>query len=295
MKKELLNVQGATITVLENDYISLTDIARRFDDEDPYALINNWMRAKDTVELLGAWELLHNPDFKPVEFDRFRSAAGSNRFRLSPSKWLEETNAIGFTVKKGRYGSGTFGHQDLALAFCSWVNPVFHLYVVKEFQRLKSLENPEWDMRRALTKVNYHLHTAAIRKHILPVMKGKAMPSGLVAFSEEADLLNIAVFGQTAEQWRTENPDLVAQGYNIRDCADIYQLLVMANMEAYNETLIHYQMDRESRLNELHSTAQRQMEALYALNRLPIETLQSPLQLPRQAALDEPDNLPNTI
>ena len=275
-----MSVDGATITVLEDDFISLTDIARRFDEEDPYTLINNWMRAKDTVELLGAWEILHNPKFKPVEFDRFKSAAGSNRFRLSPTKWTETTDAIGFLVKKGRYGSGTFGHKDLALAFCSWVNPVFHLYVVKEFQRLKKLENPEWDMRRALTKINYHLHTAAIRKHILPAIKGNAEPSGVIAFSEEADLLNVAVFGQTAEQWRIENPGLVAKGYNMRDVADIYQLLVMANMEAYNETLIHYQMDRESRLNELHSTAQRQLEALYALNRLPLEALQSPLRLP---------------
>ena len=286
MKKELMSVQGATITILEDDYISLTDIARRFDEDDPYALVNNWMRAKDTVELLGAWETLHNPKFNPVEFDRFRNAAGSNRFRLSPTKWAETTGAIGFLVKKGRYGSGTFGHQDLALAFCAWVNPVFHLYVVKEFQRLKKLENPEWDMRRALTKINYHLHTGAIRKHILPSLKGNPAPSGIIAFSEEADLLNMAVFGQTAEQWRVENPELVAKNYNMRDVADIYQLLVLANMEAYNETLIHYQMDRESRLNELHSTAQRQLEALYALNRLPLETLQSPLRLPESGTTE---------
>lgn len=276
MKKQQIEVQGVNITVLEGDFISLTDIAKKFNAQDPFILINNWLRLKDTIELLGAWELLHNDDFKPIEFDRLRNEAGLNRFTLSPSRWMQETGAIGIRVKKGRYDSGTFAHQDLALAFCSWLSPVFHLYVIKEFQRLKQLENPEWDMRRALAKVNYQLHTRAVRQHIVPSLKGKHNASAVVALSEEADLLNLALFGLTAEQWRAENAGLVAQGLNIRDTADIYQLLVLANLEAYNETLIHYQMSQEERLYELQKTAARQLEALYSMNRLPLERLLPP-------------------
>ena len=280
MKKEQISVQGVDITVLEGDFMSLTDLARRFDQEEPKELINNWMRLKDTVELLGVWEYLHNPNFKGVEFDTFKSAAGSNRFRLSPTKWVETTGAIGFIAKKGRYAGGIFAHKDLAFAFCSWLNPVFHLYVIKEFQRLKSIENPEWDLRRSLSKVNYQLHQEAIREHILPAIKGNRIPSGLIAFSEEADMLNQAVFGVTAEQWRAENADLVAKGYNMRDVADIYQLLVLANIEAYNEVLINHEVERSIRAIELQRTAQRQLAALYNLNHLPLEKLLSPLVQP---------------
>ena len=280
MKKEQIIVQGIGITVIEGDFISLTDIAKKFNAQDPNDLVRNWMRLKDTVELLGAWEMLHNERFKPVEFDGFKTLSGSNRFTLSPSKWVEATDAIGITVKRGRYDSGTFAHQDLALAFCSWLSPVFHLYVIKEFQRLKSLENPEWDMHRAFSKVNYKLHKEAIREHILPLIKGKSVPSGIVAFSEEADMLNQAVFGMTAEQWRTENSEYVAKGYNIRDLADIYQLLVLANIEAYNEVLITHEVDRDTRAIELQRTAQRQLAALYNMNRLPFEKLLSPLSPP---------------
>ncbi len=277
MKKQQIAVQGVSITVVEDDFLSLTDIAKKFNEQDPFIIINNWMRLKDTIELLGAWELLHNDNFKPIEFDRLRNEAGLNRFTLSPTKWAQETNAIGIRVKKGRYESGTFAHQDLALAFCSWLSPVFHLYVIKEFQRLKSLENPEWDMRRSISKINYQLHKEAVREHILPTIKGKLAPSGLVAFSEEADMLNQAVFGMTAEQWRTGNPNLVAKGYNLRDVADICQLLVLANIEAYNEVLINHHVERNIRAIELQRTAQRQLAALYNLNHLPLEWLLSPL------------------
>ncbi|MFN4255002.1 MAG: KilA-N domain-containing protein [Saprospiraceae bacterium] len=285
MKKTQITVEGTAISVLESEYMSLTDIARHFDQEDPRELINNWMRLKDTVELIGAWEVLHNPDFKRVEFDTIKNQAGSNRFRLSPTKWTETTGAIGFAVKRGRYDSGTFAHNDLALAFCAWVNPVFHLYVVKEFRRLKSLENPEWDMRRALTKVNYSLHTGAIREHIVPALKGNPSPAEYTAFSEEADMLNEAVFGMTAAQWRTENPEAVAQSRNIRDTADIYQLLVLANLEAYNEVLISHAVPKFERHQELRRTAERQLAALYSMNRLPFEAIQSPLQLAAAQAL----------
>lgn len=277
MKKEKITVQGVSITVVEDDFFSLTDIAKRFNEQDPFILINNWLRLKDTIELMGAWELLHNDHFKPIEFDRLRAEAGLNRFTLSPTRWAQETSAIGIRVKKGRYDSGTFAHQDLALAFCSWLSPVFHLYVIKEFQRLKSIENPEWDLRRSLSKVNFQLHQGAIREHILPALKGQTTPSGLVAFSEEADMLNQAVFGMTAEQWRAGHPAYVAKGYNIRDLADIYQLLVLANIEAYNEVLISHQVERNIRSIELQRTAQRQLDALYKLNHLPLDRLLSPL------------------
>ncbi len=277
MKKiQKLEVQGTPITLLEDDFVSLTDLARRFDQEEPKELVSNWMRLKDTVELLGAWELMHNPDFKGVEFDTFKTAAGSNRFRLSPSKWAETTGAIGIVSKRGRYDSGTFAHRDLALAFCSWLSPVFHLFVIKEFQRLKSLENPEWDLRRSLAKVNYALHTGAVKKHIVPLMKGRTNTSAVIALTEEADMLNLAVFGVTAAQWRTENLDLVAQNRNIRDVADLYQLLVLANMESYNETLIHYQLSKEDRFYELEKAANRQLEALLKMNRFPEKMLDSP-------------------
>ncbi len=288
MKKEQFNVEGSQITVLEGDFMSLTDIARHFDREDPRELINNWMRLKDSVELLGAWETLHNPDFKRVEFDTLRNQAGTNRFRLSPTKWAETTGAVGFITKRGRYDGGTFAHNDLALAFCSWVNPVFHLYVVKEFRRLKSLENPEWDLRRALTKVNYGLHAGAVREHIIPALRGKAAPAELTAFSEEADLLNVSVFGLTAAQWRTENPEHVARGRNVRDTADIYQLLVLANLEAYNEAMISHGVSRFERGQEMRRTAERQLAALYAMNKLPFESIQSPLKLQAGSVEESP-------
>jgi KilA-N domain len=268
MKKEL-TIEGVKITLLENDFFSLTDIARRFNTDDPKVPIANWMRNKDTIELLGAWESLYNPDFKGIEFETFKAQAGSNRFSISPSKWIDATNAIGIQSKRGRYDSGTFAHQDLALAFCAWLNPVFNLYVIKEFQRMKALENPEWDMRRALAKVNYSLHTGAVKKHLIPRLKGQPGAAAVLALTEEADLINLAVFGVTAAQWRTENPELTAQNKNIRDTADIYQLLVLANMEAYNETLLHYKMGKEERLYELETAAARQLETLYRLNQLP--------------------------
>jgi hypothetical protein len=279
MKKESIEVEGVRITVVEKDFLSLTDLARRVNTEEPSAIVANWMRLKDTIELLGAWEALHNPGFKPLEFERFRQEAGTNRFTLSPTKWVEATGAIGLSVKRGRYDSGTFAHQDLALAFCSWLSPVFHLYVVKEFQRLKALENPEWDLRRSLAKVNYQLHTDAIREHIVPALEGRSRPAGVVAFSEEADVLNQAVFGLTAEQWRAANPEAVAKGLNVRDVADLYQLLVLANIEAYNEVLINHGVSREIRAQELQRTAQRQLATLYQLNHLPLERLESPWRL----------------
>ena len=237
------------------------------------------MRTRATVDFLGTWEILHNENFNPFNFEGIRNNAGAATFALTVTDWVSATGAIGMRAKPGRYG-GTFAHRDIAFEFLSYLSPSFKLFVVQEFQRLKSLENPEWDMRRALSKVNYQLHQGAIREHILPVIKGNSTPSGLVAFSEEADMLNQAVFGVTAEQWRAENADLVAKGYNMRDVADIYQLLVLANIEAYNEVLINHEVERSIRAIELQRTAQRQLAALYNLNHLPLEKLLSPLVQP---------------
>lgn len=275
MKKEQITVQGVPITIVEDDFISLSDIARRFDEEEPKELINNWVRIKESIEFLGIWEAMYNPAFNSVEFDTIYARAGVARFRMSPTQWIEKTGAIGMRTKLGRNGY-VLAHRDIAMAFCYWLSPGFQLYLVKEFQRLKQRENPEWDMRRALTKVNYVLHTGAIRQHIIPMLRGNAAPAALTAFSEEADLLNLAVFGITAAQWRTDHPNEVAQGLNIRDTADIYQLLVLANLEAYNETLLHHGVVQFERFTELRRTAERQLGTLYAMNRLPMEQLSSP-------------------
>ena len=288
MKKQKITVEGVSITVLEDDFISLTDIARRFSERTDL-IIANWMRTRATVDFLGTWEILHNENFNPFNFEGIRNNAGAATFALTVTDWVNATGAIGMRAKPGRYG-GTFAHRDIAFEFLSYLSPSFKLFVVQEFQRLKSLENPEWDMRRALSKVNYQLHQGAIREHILPVIKGKPTPSGLVAFSEEADMLNQAVFGMTAEQWRAENADFVAKGFNIRDVADIYQLLVLANIEAYNEVLISHHVERNIRAIELQRTAQRQLAALYNLNHLPLERLLSPLTPPLLDANTSPEN-----
>lgn len=278
MKKQQITVQGVSITVINDDFISLTDIGRRFNERTDQ-LISNWLRSRATVDFLGTWEIIHNENFNPLEFEGIRNMSGANTFVLTVSDWVKATGAIGIQAKPGRYG-GTFAHRDIAFEFLSYLSPSFKLFVVQEFQRLKSLENPEWDLRRSLSKVNYQLHQEAIREHILPAIKGNPTPSGLVAFSEEADMLNQAVFGMTAEQWRAENADLVTKGYNMRDVADIYQLLVLANVEAYNEVLINHHVERNIRAIELQRTAQRQLAALYNLNHLPLEKLLSPLAPP---------------
>lgn len=278
-----------SITVLNDDFISLTDIARKFNERTDQ-LISNWMRSRATVEFLGTWEIMHNEHFNPLEFEGIRNMSGANTFVLTVSDWVKGTNAIGIRAKPGRYG-GTYAHRDIAFEFLSYLSPSFKLFVVQEFQRLKLLENPEWDLRRSLSKVNYQLHKAAIREHILPLVKGNTTPSSLVAYSEEADMLNQAVFGMTAEQWRADNPEYVAKGYNIRDLADIYQLLVLANIEAYNEVLLSHHVERNIRAIELQRTAQRQLDALYKLNHLPLDNLESPFSTP---LLDEEIRLDKT-
>jgi hypothetical protein len=261
-KKEIITVQGTEIAVIsmqEKDYICITDIAK-YKSDDPAAVIANWMRNRNTVEFLGVWESLYNPNFKPLEFEGFRKEAGLNAFTLSPQKWIETTNAIGLISKSGRYG-GTYAHKDIAFKFASWISIEFELFVVKEFQRMKEDEQRtkslEWNLQRTLSKINYRIHTDAIKKEIIPktVTKEQAM----FVYANEADLLNVALFGQTAVQWRNENPN--SKG-NIRDFATLEQLVVLSNMESINALLIRQRLPQSERLVQLNSVAITQMKSL---------------------------------
>ena len=242
------------------DYISLTDIAR-YKSDAPDDVVKNWLRNRETIEFLGLWEQLNNPDFKPVEFDGFRIAAGRNAFVLSPQKWIAATNAIGLKSKSGRYGGGTFAHVDIAMEFASWISPEFKLYIIKDYQRLKADESHrlalEWNAKRELSKVNYRIHTDAIKEYLLP----KTLTPQQVNFTyaSEADMLNVALFGMTAKQWREQHPDAAG---NIRDYADIYQLIVLVNMESMNAELIKQDMAQKERLAYLNKMAIEQTRSL---------------------------------
>ncbi|MDO9341585.1 MAG: KilA-N domain-containing protein [Bacteroidales bacterium] len=262
-KTKTIIVKGTEITLLSqgvNDYISLTDIAKSRNNAEPFAIINNWMRSRSTIEFIGLWEKLCNPDFKPLEFERFRNEAGSNYFVLSPQRWIEATNAIGITSKSGRYG-GTFAHKDIAFEFASWISSEFKLYLIVEFQRLKEDENDrlklEWNLQRTLAKVNYHIHTDAIKENLIPKELTKHQIN--FVYANEADMLNVALFGLTAKQWRDENPK--AEG-NIRDMASIEQLVVLSNLESINAVLIHQGLQQRERLKQINSIAITQMKSL---------------------------------
>ena len=262
-KNSILEVQGIAVTILDQndqDYISLTDIARYRDSQEPFAIINNWMRGRSTIELLGLWEKLSNPAFKPLEFERFRNAAGSNYFVLSPQRWIEATQAIGITSKSGRYG-GTFAHKDIAFEFASWISVEFKLYLIREFQRLKDDENDRlklgWNLQRTLAKINYRIHTDAIKETLLPPAVSKVQANAI--YASEADLLNVALFGQTAKQWRDTHPD--AEG-NLRDHATIEQLVVLTNLESLNSVLIRQGLPPSERLLKLNDIAITQMRTL---------------------------------
>ena len=255
-----IQVKESEITVLsidENDYISLTDIAKHKSD-DPTAVISNWMRNRNTIEYLGMWETIFNPDFKPLEFEGFRKEAGLNAFTLSPQKWVTSTGAIGIITRPGRYG-GTFAHKDIAFKFASWISVEFELYMVKEFQRLKEQEQAQigWTAKRELAKINYHIHTSAVSRHLIP-QKVTAEQTRLI-YASEADVLNVALFGITAKQWRDSNPDLDG---NIRDHASINQLICLSNMESMNSVLIESGLAQHDRLVKLNEMAIHQMEIL---------------------------------
>ncbi len=266
-KKSLIIVQGTEIAISsinQQDYISLTDMVRGTEGEDH---IRNWMRNKNTIEFLGVWEQLHNPNFKGVGFDTFLQEAGLNRFNMTPRKWIDGTNAIGIISKAGRNG-GTFAHKDIAFEFGAWISPIFKLYLITEYQRLKEQENNilglEWNVKRILSKANYTLHTDAIKEHIIPFKSLHEKEEWI--YANEAELLNLAVFGTTAKQWRDNNTELVAKGQNIRDCATINELAVLSNIESLNATLITQGIDKKSRYEFLRSTAQNQLNKLNNFN-----------------------------
>ena len=255
-----INVKQQDVTIIkinENDYISLTDIAKYKSDE-PAAVIANWLRNRNTIEYLGIWETLYNPSFKPLEFEEFRKEAGLNAFTLSPQKWNERTAAIGLISKSGRYG-GTFAHKDIAFKFASWVSIEFELYFIKEFQRLKEEEQKQigWSAKRELAKINYHIHTDAIKNNLVPMELTQKQTS--IIYANEADVLNVALFGITAKEWRETNPDLKG---NIRDYASVNELICLSNMENINAVLINEGINQQDRLIKLNKIAIQQMSVL---------------------------------
>lgn len=264
-RKDTLHVKGTEVTVLvqgERDYISLTDIARHRNPDHTDDLIRNWLRNRNTIEFLGIWESLNNPDFNPVEFDGFRRKAGLNSFTLTPKQWIEATGALGIVSKPGRYG-GTYAHKDIAFEFASWISVEFKLFLIKEFQRLKEDENSRlsisWNLNRTLSKLNYRIHTDAIQAHLIPPEVTPAQAAA--TYASEADILNVALFGHTAAEWRQANPDKKG---NVRDHATVEQLLVLANIEGMNAELIHMGLAQGERLKRLNEIAIRQMRVLTA-------------------------------
>lgn len=242
----------------DEDYICITDIAKYKNAEGTDDLIRNWLRNRNTIEFLGIWEQLNNPNFKPVEFDGFRKQAGLNSFTLTPKQWIEKTGAIGIISKSGRYG-GTYAHKDIAFEFASWISVEFKLYLIKEFQRLKEDERKQlgWDIRRNLTKINYRIHTDAIKENLIPAELSKAQTN--LVYATEADVLNMALFGTTAKQWRDENPEKKG---NIRDYADISQLVCLSNLENLNAHFINEGISQAERLVRLNKIAIHQMRLL---------------------------------
>ncbi len=270
--KDTIHANGIDIGIytqdFENEFISLTDIAR-YKSDDPTAVIQNWMRNRDVIEFLGLWERLHNSDFKPLEFEGFKKQAGANAFTMSPKKWIEATNAIGIVSKAGRYG-GTYAHSDIAMSFATWISPEFQLYIMKDYRRLKTDENSRlslgWNLNREISKLNYRIHTDAIKENLIPPELTPAQVA--CTYANEADMLNVVLFGKTAKQWKDENP--MEKG-NMRDVATLNQLLVLANLESYNAVLINQGKKQKERMELLRQLAVQQLQTLEAvsLNNLP--------------------------
>ncbi|MFQ7265794.1 MAG: KilA-N domain-containing protein [Paraprevotella clara] len=262
-----IKVNGTEISVLfqanENDYICLTDMARYKDLKRTDYIIQNWMRSRSTIEYIGVWEQINNPDFNSIEFDGFRKESGLNNFTLTPKQWIEKTNAIGIVSKAGRYG-GTYAHKDIAFNFGMWLSPTFQLYIVREYQRLKEAENnpliQQWDVKRILSKTNYQLHTDAIKENIIPKLTISKTKERII-YANEADMLNLALFGYTAKDWEEANPEL-AKKLNMRDTASINQLVVLSNMESYNSEMIKNGIARDVRFSALHRMAKEQLQSL---------------------------------
>ena len=260
MKNKEITVLDQEIHINKNDYFSLTDIARYKNSEAPADVVKNWLRRKDTIEFIGLWEKLNNPNFNVVEFDQFKNEAGHNYFTLSPKKWIDGVNAIGIISKAGKYNAGTYAHKDIALQFASWISPEINLYIIKEFQRLKADEQKQlgWTVKRELAKINYRIHTDAIKDNIIiPLEISKEQAS--FVYANEADVLNVALFGMTAREWRDKNPDKKG---NIRDYAEVSQLVCLSNLENLNAYLIERGLSQPERLIELNKAAIRQMKVL---------------------------------
>ena len=266
-KTSKITVQNISVTIMnvdQNDYISLTDMAKaRTDNARAADVIKNWIRTRSTLEFLGTWEIMYNPDFKVVEFDHFKSEAGLHTFTLSAREWIEKTNAIGMYVRAGRYG-GTYAHKDIAFEFGSAISPIFKLYLLKEYQRLKDEENDrlklEWNAKRFLSKNNYLIHTDAVKNYVLP-QSNYSKNTEWLAYADEADLLNVALFGCTAKAWRDANPEL-AKNSNIRDFASISELTVLSNLETHNAELIKNGLSKRERFENLRKIAQYQLQVL---------------------------------
>lgn len=260
MKSKEITVLDQEIHINKNDYFSLTDIARYKNPEAPADVVKNWLRRKDTIEFIGLWEKLNNPNFNVVEFDQFKNEAGHNYFTLSPKKWIAGVNAIGIISKAGKYNAGTYAHKDIALQFASWISPEINLYIIKEFQRLKADEQKQlgWTVKRELAKINYRIHTDAIKDNIIiPLEISKEQAS--FVYANEADVLNVALFGMTAREWIDKNPDKKG---NIRDYAEVSQLVCLSNLENLNAYLIERGLSQPERLMELNKAAIRQMKVL---------------------------------
>lgn len=264
--ESMIHADGVDISVVttvgsEDDYISLTDIAKHRNPEFPADVVKNWMRLRSTLEFLGLWEELNNPNFNMVDFDQFKNDAGSNAFVMSPQKWIKSTNAIGLISKSGRYGGGTFAHKDIAFEFASWLSPEFKLYIIKDYQRLKEDEGHrlalDWNVKRILVSANYKIHTDAIKENLIPPELSKQQ-QGYV-YADEADLLNVVLFGKTAKQWRAENPGVKG---NIRDYATIEQLLVLTNLENLNAYLVNQGVPQPERMKKLRATVVYQLKTL---------------------------------
>lgn len=264
--ESVIHADGVDIAVVttvgsEEDYISLTDIAKYQDEDNPRYIIQNWMRSRNTIDYLGLWEELNNPNFNRVDFDTVKTDAGKNAFVMTPQKWVNITNAIGITSRSGRYGGGTYAHKDIAFEFASWLSPEFKLYIIKDYQRLKEDEGHrlalDWNVKRILAKANYRIHTDAIKMNLIPPELPRVQ-QGYV-YADEADVLNVALFGKTAKQWKRENPE--AKG-NMRDGATIEQLLVLSNLENINALLIEQGVPQQERLEKLHATALYQIETI---------------------------------
>jgi len=262
-KMQILQVQGSEIRVIkvkDEEYISLTDMAKSFGGNDQ---IKNWIRTRRTVEFLGTWETINNPDFNMVGFHQVSFESGSDRFIMSPTQWAERTNAVGLMAKSGRYGSGTFAHKDIAFEFGTWLSPQFKLYLIKEFQRLKEIEsneyNLEWKVKRILSKANYKIHADAVQKCIVP--EKKWIKEALI-YADEADILNLALFKTTAKRWKEEYPEQTGQGLNIRDIASINELTVLSNLESLNSVLIKQGKSKEERFMLLEKVADEQLKLL---------------------------------